>query len=108
LIDVYATAADEEAEAIRVRAFECFTPADLPAGIARGPLNECSVTPLRLAAWHDLTPVRGYALFRRRRSLRNLRGRPVWIGHWWAVTPAGQVIDASCAEAGLAYVGERR
>lgn len=34
-------------------------------------------------------------------------GEPEWIGHWWAVTEDGTVVDSSWAEPGLAYVGER-
>ncbi len=107
MIDVYAEYASEPEEVERVRGFESFTPAPLPNGVRRDQPNRCSVTTLKLAAQLDLTAARGYALFRRRRSFRNPRARPVWIGHWWAVAPDGDVIDASWSESGLAYIGER-
>ena len=90
-----------------MRSFECFAPAPLPDGVRRDEPNRCSVTALKIAARFELTPARGYALFRRPRSLKNLRARPIWIGHWWAIASDGSVIDASWGEPGLAYVGER-
>lgn len=103
--DVYARYANEEEEALRVRTFESFVPAALPAGCLRGTPNSCSVTALKVAHAYGLTPARGYALFQIPR--RRLRRRSIWIGHWWAVTGTGKVVDASWEEPGLAYIGER-
>jgi hypothetical protein len=105
--DEYSRYANQEREVGRVRAFECFTPGSLPIGVEQDRSGRCSVTALRVAAQLDITPVRGYALFRRPRSFRNLFARPVWMGHWWAVTADGIVVDASWSKLGLAYVGER-
>jgi hypothetical protein len=105
--DEYAAYANEQDEVDRVRGFECFTPAPLPDGINRDVPNRCSVTTLKLVAHVRgkqlcLTPARGYALF------RDSDGAGLsWLGHWWAVTPDGEVADASLPEPGLAYIGER-
>jgi hypothetical protein len=98
---------DEGAEAERVRRFERFTPAPLPEDVQRDSPNRCSITAVTVAIRHGLTPARGYGLFKRKRTIGNLRGHPKWIGHWWDVTDDGRVVDASWGEPGLAYVGER-
>ena len=99
--DVYGEYADENDEVERVRSFESFTPAPLPDGLQRDDPHRCSVTALKIAVRFNLTPVRGYALFRT--PERNL----AWLGHWWAVTEDGRVVDASWSETGVAYLGER-
>lgn len=105
--DVYGARANEVEEVERVRAFELFEPAPLPDGVVRGTPNKCSVTAMATAFFHDLALVRGYALFDRRKELRDRDATPVWIGHWWTATENGQVVDASWEDPGIAYVGER-
>lgn len=105
--DVYGAHANEAEEVERVRAFEHFEPAPLPDGVVRGTRNKCSVTAMATAFFHHLALVRGYALFDRRRELRDSDATPVWIGHWWAVTDIGAVVDASWEDPGIAYLGER-
>jgi hypothetical protein len=105
--DVYGARADEVEEVKRVRAFELFEPAPLPDGVVRGTPNKCSVTAMATAFFHDLALVHGYALFDRRKELRDPDATPVWIGHWWAATENRQVVDASWEDPGIAYLGER-
>jgi hypothetical protein len=105
--DVYGARANEAEEVERVRAFELFEPAPCPDGVVRGTPNKCSVTAMATAFFHDLALVRGYALFDRRKELRDPEATPVWIGHWWAATENGRVVDASWEDPGIAYIGER-
>jgi len=102
LVDEYASYADEGEEVRRVRGFEFFIPAPLPAGIKHDKSNRCSVTALAAAWQFGFTPVRGYALLEREQGLS-----PVWLGHWWAVRDERRVVDASWTEPALAYLGER-
>ncbi|MFN0152842.1 MAG: hypothetical protein ACKVUT_00515 [Gaiella sp.] len=105
--NVYGSYANEADEVERVRIFDRFTPASLSGDVVRDKPNRCSVTAMATAFFHDLKLIRGYALFDRQEELQDPAASPVWIGHWWAVTEDGHVVDASWTKPGIAYIGER-